>query len=480
MSRLETARNSQDFAQIADFSRMVNFPARRGSAAQPYAQTPLWQVHLGMLRDMIFAHRAWSDAEDAEYRAARAVLYDTSQGDVFAPLSEAYLLYREYARIYAELQLSEADPMLLNSAMTDWLVHGSKSQIEAAEATIARLASRSTLPLANDDRVRIDSLLPVDPTGLTYAMTSFSPLSASTEAGWLRAEVDLSAIDPVLDHDSAGQRAWRSWLGARRGVVSFRYVMLVLHREWFTDVIYRGEDWTREGGKVSDGSGTHGALAAVPNRLFLVRQVTVKLDRPKPDAQTGPRVSDDAIHAVLHRKLRSGPRAKPSGRLTASARVLSANAGANTGASLRKGVRPGVLAGRAATLGARKRSPQTVVRMLRTLPHHDNGTDGAAMRVVTPSKPVTAKMAFLRSAVIEKLDQGRIYQRLQHAADLISQRNRNATQEVIPNQPPAGTTRHPPPSDTIWVVGFGCDPLPQAPNPNPNYSWPNGVAAQFS
>jgi hypothetical protein len=455
LARLESAQNGADMARVAEFARMVNFVALRGQPAHPFDATTLWQTHARTLSDMIFAERAWSSQEDDDFQRARAVLYDTSMGGIISPPSEAYMLYQEHANAHGELVASGGSTAQIASAMTGWILNGYKTEIEAAEATISRLALRSSLPLATADRVRIDMMLPVDPTGMPYAMTSFSPMTATCDAGWLSAQVDLAAIEPFLERDAAGKRAWRSWVSKRKGIVTFEYAILTVHREWFTDVIYSAEDWTLDGPSVSDGAGTEGKLAAIPNRVFLVREAQLRLDPPQPQPAQQP-AQQPALRPRPTMQLGS----LADRKITATRHpVLTVQTSRSAAIAAR--ARPArVPPPRVPNKSLKSRKP--IVSPVQVLSPKVRQT--ASMRMIAQPTSSAVRLAHLRPAMIEKIDPVKIDTRLSLAHRLIAARA-TGVQASQTSQP----------DRTIWVVGFGCDPLPEAPNPHPNYRWPASV-----
>ncbi|PIL22097.1 hypothetical protein P775_01115 [Puniceibacterium antarcticum] len=451
LARLESAQDGADMARVAEFSRMVNFAAQKDQPAEPFAATALWHVHAQIIRRMIFAERAWTEWETREFDAARAMLY--TEGPLGLPqMTARYSLYQEHSNGYTDLVLTDASDLEISAAMTAWIVEGSKLDIEAAQATITRLAGRSTLPLADADRLRVDGVLPVDPAGLPYAMTGFSPISAVYEAGWLNAEVDLQDLQRALDHSPAGLRAWQSWVGTRMGSVRFRYAVLSLHRDWLTEAIYAADDWTLSGSGVSDGTGAKGVLPAIPNRVYLVREAELRLENPRPAPAPRPANPLQPGRAVVLRTsvpLVMGQIAKPAAGVV----TMQPRSPVVTAAVLSKDV---LASATIKPLPSRASVRPAIAASLSTV-------KPAARAPVVSSPLRTGKIVQLHNPLLQKIDGAQIQTRLTLARSLIAARATNA--------PPA----NPPPTprdQTIWVVGFGCDPLPQAPNANPSYRWP--------
>ncbi|MEZ5861475.1 MAG: hypothetical protein R3D28_21260 [Geminicoccaceae bacterium] len=99
LASLERAENAADMAAVAEFARLVNFVAHRGQPARPFdAAAPLWRVHAALLSRMGFAERAWTEAENASFLAARATLYLPGGG-----MTSLYRLYQECRAAHRDL-----------------------------------------------------------------------------------------------------------------------------------------------------------------------------------------------------------------------------------------------------------------------------------------------------------------------------------------------------------------------------------------
>ena len=270
LASLERAENAADMAAVAEFARLVNFVVHRGQPARPFdAAAPLWRVHAALLSRMGFAERAWTEAENASFLAARATLYLPGGG-----MTSLYRLYQECRAAHRDLLAAGADAAALREASVAWEVEGGKSAIEAALATIERLTARSTLSRATAERAGLE-LLPVDPAGAAYALTGMAPLSIFDDSGWLTADVPLADLDHAVTKAPQGDAgAWSGWRQGRTGGVTFRSIVLLLNRDWFTPDLYAGDDWhLPDGGVVADGNGATGELAAYSARVYAVRDV---------------------------------------------------------------------------------------------------------------------------------------------------------------------------------------------------------------
>ncbi|NDR56195.1 hypothetical protein [Aliiruegeria sabulilitoris] len=433
LARLEGAENSEDMARVAEFSRMVNFVACRGAPARPFdSAAPLWEVHSDLLGAMEFAERAWTEAENAAFTAARAMLYGP---DGMTPL---YRLYQEFRTAYQDLLTAASGADVLREAMIAWEIEGGKSVIEAAMATIERLMTRSTLSRAQAER---DALLflPVDPAGAGYAMTGFAPISALDDSGWISASVELNDIDGAVSRAQQRETAgWRNWRQGKTGKLCFRYAILLIDRDWFTPQLYRAEDWNLPGQRLVSDGGTEGALPAYPARLYAVRDVTLKPDPPKPSKPQRPSV---------------GMVSRPP---VATLRPLQARPSVATLAS-----RPRPVLGTARAKGL---SATTLAKPLSAAPVITASALRPSLSATALSRPTVAGGLTLSAKPVARLKPGTIEQ----IGNLTVQRRLAAARQIVARVSVAGS---PPPDPTLWAVGFGCESLPEAPNPHPGYGW---------
>lgn len=427
LARLEGAESAQDMARVAEFSRLVNFVARRGQQAQPFSRPALWSVHADLLGRMDFAQRAWTNAENAAFLAARTTLYGP---DGMTPL---YLLYQEFRRAHQDLLAVAASADVLREAMVGWELEGGKSEIETALATVQRLTSRSTLSAAQAEQTGL-FMLPVDPSGADYAMTGFAPISALDTSGWIAAKVSLSDIDgAVARAPQTERRPWTNWRRGKSGALTFRFAVLLVDRDWFTPDLYGADDWTlSEDAVVSDG-GQHGLLPAYPARVYMVRDVT--LDSPPAKPPRPQRQTPHASKPSLARPLTHARRAKLSVLpLRASPLTLTTSKGLG-------GVVPS------------KRSPVQPRLAAAVQPR---------LTFAPSTGPTLAVGLTLSAKPVMRLEPGTI----QLVSRLTIQSRLTVARQIVARTPPSR-----PPDPTLWAVGFGCETLPIAPNPHPGYGW---------
>jgi hypothetical protein len=277
---VEAVQSMSDLTRAAELARMMNFTPRRGAYAEPFAGTPLWDVHRTVLSRMDFAVRPWSAEEDTQWSAARSVLYETGPGGRPQP-SAAWQLYDELRIAYTALQEAGAPEVELTAAFADWVAIGSKQRIEVALATILRLAQRSSLPQAVQEQLALAPERLLATADGSYAPTSFAPLSALRLSSWLAAQTTLDELEQAIGKAAPRDR-WTAWRAVRTGSVRFRYAALEVNRPWFTSTLYRADDWRLPAGAtVSGGDGTTGDLPAVVSVVYLARVDDVLTD-PKP------------------------------------------------------------------------------------------------------------------------------------------------------------------------------------------------------
>lgn len=269
LTTFESALTMANLKRVAEFARMVNFCPRKGQYAEPFSQAGvLWEVHRELLESMEFAARPWTEAEDAAWKSAKAVLYETA-GNGTESVSRTLRLYDEYRIAYSELLAAGAEASAITGVLADWLAIGRKMEVEAALATLNRLALRSSLPEAQSAALALNpALLPATDDD-SYAPTTFSPVSAVNTDTWLSAEATLDELNQAVG--SLEPRAkWDAWRGSRAGVVRFRFAALEIRRPWFQSAVYDADDWRLpDGAAVSAGDGVDGVLPAFVSALYL-------------------------------------------------------------------------------------------------------------------------------------------------------------------------------------------------------------------
>jgi hypothetical protein len=100
------------------------------------------------------------------------------------------------------LQDSGAAAEVQQAALSDWLILGFKNLVEQALADVLRLASRSSVVEAMSCRMQLDETMLLSAGDISYAPTSFYPLSAAA----LLAYAAPTASSWVGDGDSSATR----------------------------------------------------------------------------------------------------------------------------------------------------------------------------------------------------------------------------------------------------------------------------------
>jgi hypothetical protein len=406
---------SFDASREAELVRMANLIPRKGAVAEPFGPgAPLWEQVSAVLDRMTFARRALTDAEAAELDAARRVLYVTDEDGLHtSPQFNAYL---EMRSVVQALQDGGATAEVQQAALSDWLVLGFKSDVEQALADLTRLASRSSVVEAMSCRAQLDESMLLSAGDISYAPTSFYPMSAANCATWTIAEVTFAELS-----DSAAKvfpQAPLTLGSASAAKCRFAYAMIETLRPWpFAQLLSR-DDWRLPGGElVSSGDGSNGSIPAYVQTVYAATIIGLTAaPPPHPRWQIGP-------FSPLKPPFRGGPI-----RFTPQAKAAVLGAG-NAG---------GVVAGRTAQL----------------VPPASPAFGGITMRYRDP--------ALLRRFQVP-LDRSEWLARLAIA------------QTVAPQTPnPASTPAEPAVTDLsagASVVGFGCVTVPVSPRPNEQYQW---------
>lgn len=409
LTTFENALTMANLKRVAEFARMVNFRPRKGQYAEPFSQSDLlWEVHRKLLESMEFALRPWTEAEDAAWTRAKELLYESADNGTDS-VSRVFRLYDEYRIAYSELSTAGADPAVLTEVLAEWLAIGKKLEVESALSTLNRLALRSSLPEAQSTALALSpSLLPVTDDD-AYAPTTFSPVSAINSDTWLTAEATLDELNQAVG-DLQPRSKWDAWRGTRSGVVRFRFAALEIRRPWFQPAVYDADDWRLPNGAAASlGDGAGGVMPAYVSAMYLA-------------------VVDDIRIASTPPPLRLPELARPP-------RLQLDPVGA-----------------RAMTSVAR---PSPALRP-KGLPIGVETANVSVMRAERSMHLPAFRGRIAHFGRIELLSRERVFRRVEIA------------NQVVGSASPAAETRTLP----VYVVGFGCQPVPAAPHPNPNYSWP--------
>lgn len=443
LTEIEGIQDISESAYAAEFSRLVNFIPRLGQLADPFNETTvLWRVHRDVLVMMDHATEPWSEAERASYQAAQDVLFTTDAAGFLTP-SRKRLQYDEYRIAYLDLQRSYQDLQLEGSssaqemrelageiaaAWADWILSGYKNEVDNAFETITAFGARSSLGPAQNEAL----LLSEDPPGIglrfhgdmEFAATYFAPISAIDRLTWSEAKVSFRELDDAVGRNPPDSQ-WKGYLENRVGEVSFSYVVLNCMRPWFSSSLYQADDWRlrHEGTQVSKGNGAEGLLPAYVEAVYLANVTDVTNSSPY---RPNPRNNGGSGRLG---ELRMQP-------------TLSSRALGHTTANSKR-------------MGKEMDSP-LIMRQHKVLKVDIPNTGAPVKATLLPPR---ANFVATKTGQVRKLASADVrYRYAVMQAYLADQSWRPTTQPEIT-------------SSQIYAVGFGCEKIPFAPNPNVNYRW---------
>jgi hypothetical protein len=423
---------SQDAFRQAELVRMANLVPRKGKVAEPFGPSaPLWEHMSDVLDRMVFARRALTDAEAAALDGARKVLYVDDGANRLRP-SPQFNSYLEMRSVVQALQDSGAAAELQQAALSDWLTLGFKNEVEQALADVTRLASRSSVVEAMSCRAQLEETMLLSAGDISYAPTSFYPLSAANAATWTLAEVTL---DELSEGAARTFPASPVTLGsASAAKCRFAYTAIDTLRPWSLAQLLSRDDWKLSAGElVSDGDGVNGTIPAYVQTIYAA--TIIGLSATPPPRPRWPTGSLEPL--VRSGELRFNPsrRVVPKGIGTPVAPQNAKPADAPLGA----GNAGGVLAGRVVLQPSAEVPP----------------FGGMAQR--------SRDLALVRRFQVP-LNRSEWLARL-----AIAQTGRPVTDgepSPAPGEPATVDL-----SAGANIVGFGCVPVPPAPRPNEQYQW---------
>jgi hypothetical protein len=419
----------QDPLRLAELALMANLVPRKGEVAQPFGPgPPLWVQMSDVLDRMVFARRALTDPEAAELAAARAVLY-VGDAHGLRPSSQ-FVAYLEMRSVVQDLQESGAAVDLQEAALSDWLTLGSKNEVEQALADTIRLASRSSVVEAMSCRAQLDATMLLSAGDISYAPTSFYPMSAADVGTWTVAEVDLAELS---DCAARAFPAAPVTLGsASAGKCRFAYTAIEALRPWPVAPLLARDDWRLSTGEqASCGDGVNGTVPAYVQTVYAATMIGLSgTPRPRPRWPTGPFRPPIGI---------TGPRPDPSRRIgperprARTAPLPAVPMRAPLGAGNGGGVIAGGVVRRPlveiAPLGGLTRRPRDIALVRRFRVPLDRSEWLARLVIAQTGRPVEGDGRAPADPA---------------AVDLV------------------GGAR---------IVGFGCVTIPTAPRPNEQYQW---------
>ena len=433
---LEAIQDVHDLAKAAEFARLVNFVPRQGQIADTFSDSAvLWRVHQDILNQMDHATEAWTRAEQAEYQAARDILYTTDASGLSAP-SQKLLLYEEMKNAYRDLEKSGGSSDEIAQAMANWVVLGHKQLIEDAFEVIGRLWGRSSRNQAQNEAL----LLNENPPGvglrfygdMEFAPTYFAPISAIARETWMEAKVSFTDLDRAVGNSPPNGK-WKAYRANRTGEVLFDYVVLNCLRPWYTPALYQADDWklNTDDTVVSKGNGTEGLLPAYVEAVYLVsvKNVTTNPKPPPPRPMEWPRLPPGGATNVVRANL--------------SQPILA----------------PKSLGDTNPRMGVVKKAVNTAMAM-RLVSTSSSSLPPRQLSSVPTSTTIASRFTALNLGQVRRLtavDLNQRYTVVQAYLEGIAWTAPTPAEEITPSQ--------------IYAVGFGCQKIPFAPNPNVNYQW---------
>jgi hypothetical protein len=433
---LDAIQNVQDLAKAAEFSRLVNFIPRQGQVADTLSDSArLWQVHRDLLGQMDFATEPWTKVEQAEYQAARETLYTMDNSGLPTP-SKKYHLYEEMKNAYCNLSDSGGDADEITRAMSDWIVLGYKLEIEDAFEVIGRLWGRSSRNQADNERLSLNEYPPG--VGLRFygdmefAPVYFAPVSAIARETWMETKVSFDDLDrAVCNRAHIGK--WKAYRANRTGEVLFDYAILTCMRPWFTPAIYKSDDWklSTDNTVVSKGNGAEGLLPAYVDAVYLVSVKNV-ITKPKP------------------------PRLKPKPKLTA--RLINTTT-IGRAKHIHQSLRPTSLGDANTNVGIVKKTVNTPIAM-RKVSSSNRLLPSRQLSGVQATTIATSQFTLMNLGQLRRVTTVNLKLRYTVARAYLeggAWTAHTSTEETMHTE--------------IYVVGFGCEKISFAPNPNLNYRW---------
>lgn len=260
-----------DLGTLGEFSRLVN-QIPRGPLFQP-GEDCLWDLYAKLFHNAIVASDPETTEHDDAYLRARELLYVIDPDGVRRD-GPVYLSFKQYRdawisarEAYKSAQLTAAassDPELklhwqtvdepaLRQAIaemeTDWLLHGRRDEVEAAERVIREYAARSSSAIRMWEEWRdaynpdVDSL--VDPvSNQTFAPTSFCPVDPF-QATWPVFSLSKDEVGKLVNEASPELKDTLdlSISGQEVDSVSFEFRSVTLNRPWLRSDVFRARFW---------------------------------------------------------------------------------------------------------------------------------------------------------------------------------------------------------------------------------------------
>jgi hypothetical protein len=281
-------------------------------------------------------------------------------------------------------------------------------------------------------RLQLDDTMLLSAGDLSYAPTSFHPLSSADTATWTVAEVSLAELS------SCGTDVFPTavpTLGSTSATVcQFAYTTIDTLRPWPFSALLARDDWQLAGGEsVSTGDGVTGTIPAYVQTLYAASVLGIAATPPPPPLLPVEPIRLPTSPPVA-RLARAPSGALPRGRLALSETVPS-----------RRPAEATLARDEGAVTGSPGPEPREAPRF-----------GGLARLPLDPALLRRFQAPLGRSEWLRRLATAR------EAGAVVE----TAGPEPLPPEPlPVDL------ASGAAVVGFGCTTVPPAPRPNPQYQW---------
>jgi hypothetical protein len=460
-AELEFSRALQDpavKAALQNFSLAVNSRPAGSLAGLESSDDYLWNHYDSWLNAMSLANSTLGPGDQTAYAAARSVLVVTDSGgfDTDSPKVISYKQHRdvviaaEQAYNSAKLTATASGPDALaawqanseaqlqnaiDSATADWANTGYKSEVEAAQATVARYEAH--MPEAMWAQWRrlfnpgIDLI--TDPgTNASFAASGYTPSDLANQA-WTTLHLTGPEIATLVGQAPPEMRALFGDVGPSDvSAISFEFHSAAVVRPWFAPAMFESHFWKfTDGTQLSDGqSPPTGAWPSYVSAAIFVRNVQVTPVSSSGPAKPAPtQLSWQVRLPLMHQT------ASPAAHLQSSpARELTAIAVSNTAPA-----------------------QHAAVMMHPFVAFHTAPPATAAARVTTLAPLARNTFSVQRlSSFSYRLP--------------VSAPSGGGSASPAPQQPPASPDVTV--DNRISVLAFICKMLPRVPDPDMTLSWP--------
>jgi len=311
---------AQDLAELVDFSRVVNVMPS-GPIAPTADGEMLWEVCRDVLATAQLASGTMSAAEQAQYDAALAHLYEpVGQGlglrrdsaalkayracrDAWFVAQEAYAAAKLSAQTSTDPELTArwaVDEPRLRAEISDresaWATTGQRAQVEAAlqveQAIGARSPSRQWTRWQSMFQDVIDTVTGID--GSQVAVSGMAPADVLDGGTWPSFRLDASEIAGLVAQAPTELRAvlGQGSGGADLESITFEFRSVGLTRSWLDRTALTQHFWRLgpDGGELSDGATPpSGRCPSYVTGLVLARNIVVKRRAQPPVRLNGAR-----------------------------------------------------------------------------------------------------------------------------------------------------------------------------------------------